>query len=318
MLNGLDLFSGIGGISIALSPWVRTVAYCEIDRYCQGLLLSRMRTGDIDRAPIWNDVQTLQAGNLGRIDIITGGFPCQDISCAGRGVGLAGERSGLFFEIVRLVGNIRPRFIFLENVPAITLRGLDRVLLELTALGYDCRWTTVSAAELGAPHLRERWFLLAHANGDRIRDKSDRQSERTNSHEPLDDGPSEPLANSENNGTGWREQFEGGREETRNVANATSERCGKAGRLRRVKSEKRSAGGGEAVENSDRNGLEESRDPRRRLARDITNSSAWTTEPNVGRVVDGLPLRVDRIRGLGNSVVPLQAREAFERLCGLK
>lgn len=161
---------------MALSPWVRTVAFCENDRYAQAVLLSRMGGGELHAAPIWDDVRTLHGADFGciPIDIITGGFPCQDISHAGRGVGLEGERSGLFFEIVRLVGELRPRFVFLENSPAITVRGLDRVLLEFTALGYDCRWTIVSAGELGAPHLRERWFLLAHANGERLWQQSNR------------------------------------------------------------------------------------------------------------------------------------------------
>lgn len=169
MIYGLDLFSGYGGIARALRPWVRTVAYCEIERYAQAVLLSEMQRGRIDRAPIWDDVSTLRKEYLGcPIDIITGGFPCQDISLAGTGAGLGGSRSGLFFEIIRLTRELRPRFLFLENVPAITVRGLDRVLLEFAALGYDCRWTIVSAAEVGAPHLRERWWLTAHTHGLRI------------------------------------------------------------------------------------------------------------------------------------------------------
>jgi len=86
-LNGLDLFSGIGGITLALSEWVRPIAYCEIDRYCQGVLLSRMRSGDISTAPIWDDVRTLKGEMLPKVDIIYGGFPCQDISTAGHGKG---------------------------------------------------------------------------------------------------------------------------------------------------------------------------------------------------------------------------------------
>lgn len=164
MLNGLDLFSGIGGISHALTPWVRPVAYCENERYAQAVLMSRMARGDLYQAPIWDDVRTLRGDYLPEVDIISGGFPCQDISVAGAGAGLGGERSGLFFEISRLARECRPKFIFLENVPAIAVRGLDRVLMELVALGYDCRWTIVSAAEVGAAHLRERWFLLGHTD----------------------------------------------------------------------------------------------------------------------------------------------------------
>lgn len=96
-------------------------------------------------------------------EIIYGGFPCQDISVAGRGEGLGGERSGLFSEIVRLASELRPQFIFLENVPAIRTRGADVVVGELAHIGYDSRWLTLSAAEIGANHIRERWWLLANA-----------------------------------------------------------------------------------------------------------------------------------------------------------
>lgn len=168
-VNGLDLFSGIGGIGLALKPWVRTVAYCECDRYGQGVLLSRMQSGDIDHAPIWDDVRTLKASMLPRIDIIFGGFPCQDISVAGSRKGLEGERSGLVFELLRIVGECRPRFVFLENSPNIVCMGLERILLEFDAMGFDARWTVVSAAEVGASHLRERFWLVAHANGERGR-----------------------------------------------------------------------------------------------------------------------------------------------------
>ena len=137
MLNGLDLFSGIGGLTMALSPWVRPIAYCEKDRYCHAVLLSRMRKRELPRAPIWDDITSLRTTMLprnGGVDIVYGGFPCQDISQAGDQVGLDGPRSKLFFELVRLVNELRPELVFLENVPAITLLGLDRVLAELTSL----------------------------------------------------------------------------------------------------------------------------------------------------------------------------------------
>jgi len=103
-MNGISLFSGIGGIDVALSPWVRTVFYCEIDPYCQSVLLQRMQEGHLSKAPIWTDIRTfpIRANcDMLPIDIIFGGFPCQDISVAGLGNGLAGERSGLFYEIMR-------------------------------------------------------------------------------------------------------------------------------------------------------------------------------------------------------------------------
>lgn len=182
MLNGLDLFSGIGGLAMALSPWVRPIAYCENDRYAQSVLLSNMRAGRLPMAPIWDDVSTLRAEHLRYgIDIVYGGFPCQDISVAGTGRGLDGDRSGLIFDLLRIVRELGPQFVFLENVPAITSRGLGRILGELADLRYDARWTRVSAAEIGAIHIRERWFLLAHSNGMRLRQECRQKIGRYNS-----------------------------------------------------------------------------------------------------------------------------------------
>lgn len=202
MLNGLDLFSGIGGVTLALAPWVRPFAYCENDRYAQACLVSRMAEGTLPLAPIWDDVRTLHRGILAghttgqhddgeTVDIIYGGFPCQDISVAGNGAGLAGERSGLFWEIIRLCGELRPDFVFLENVPAITYRGGREVVGAFTSLGYDCRWCVISAASIGAPHIRKRWFLLAHANSQQY--KSDSFEKRGASSETI-------LANSKSEG----------------------------------------------------------------------------------------------------------------------
>jgi DNA (cytosine-5)-methyltransferase 1 len=155
---------------MALAPWVQPIAYCERDRYCQAVLLSRMRDGSIPRAPIWDDVTTFVPELLPRsgIDIVYGGFPCQDISLCWTGEGLEGKRSGLFFEITRLVREIRPSYVFLENVAAIAFRGLDRVTAEMAAVGYDCRWDMLRACDVGAPHERERWWLLAYSDGARL------------------------------------------------------------------------------------------------------------------------------------------------------
>ncbi len=164
MLNGLDLFTGIGGISLALREWVRPISYCEIDPYCQGVLLSRMSDEMLAMAPIWDDIQTFNGKQFeGAIDIVYGGFPCQDISIAGNGKGLEGKRSGLFYEIVRLSKEIRPRFIFLENTKGILSNGGIEVIDSLTSIGYSCRWITKSCKEIGAPQNRERWFCLAYS-----------------------------------------------------------------------------------------------------------------------------------------------------------
>lgn len=172
MLNGLDLFSGIGGISYALRDYVRPIAYCEKDIYCQGVLLSRMADKSLPNSPIWDDITTLSGLPFnGSIDIVYGGFPCQDISIAGNRTGLEGERSGLFYEIMRLAEEIKPKFLFLENVPAITSCGGLQVVREVAEMGYDCKWCVISAASVGLPHKRERWFLLAHSKSERCKEE---------------------------------------------------------------------------------------------------------------------------------------------------
>lgn len=249
-MYGLDLFSGIGGITKALEGYVTPVAYCENDRYCQGVLLSRMATGDLPLAPIWDDVNTLRGTYIPRIDIIYGGFPCQDFSIVGLGKGMEGKRSILFREIIRLIGEIRPRFVFLENVPAIVDRGgLLSITGELAHRRYDCRWGVLSSGRMGANHLRRRWWLLAHANEQRrISMEEKRQIKRATVHCPL---PKE----------------------------------------RRY----------------------EQHHLHLPMALPITEAMQ-----GVCRVDDGVPIELHRLRALGNAVDPRVAREAFERLMGLK
>lgn len=242
-MYGLDLFSGIGGLAKGLEDFVTPIAYCEIDRYCRGVLLSRQASEDLESAPIWDDVRSFDGKPFnGCAEIITAGFPCQDISVGGRGEGLEGESSGLFFEVMRIVDEVRPRFVFLENVPAITLRGLGEVATELTRRRYDCRWTMLSAATVGAPHKRRRWFLLAHAASIRV------------------------------------------------------EECGTAGEQEScIPSREKLSGRYDAGQ----------------------RAALWPFEPSVARLVHGAPCRVDRVRALGNAVVPEQARIAFMELAGL-
>jgi DNA (cytosine-5)-methyltransferase 1 len=240
MLNGLSLFSGIGGLDVALSEWVRPIAYCEIDSYCQGVLLSRMANGELPNSPIWDDIKSLGYRILlyAPIDIIYGGFPCQDISIAGIGRGLEGKRSSLFSHIMRLCGEIKPRYVFLENVPAITCRGGEEVGRQFSLLGYDCRWCIISASSCGAIHRRKRWFIFAHANS----------------------------------------ECEYGLPIRKKQEITSVEQCSESG-----------------------------------------NEYRWIEDesPLLG-VDDDVPFHVDRIRCLGNSVVPKQAKEAFKILSGMK
>jgi site-specific DNA-cytosine methylase len=171
MLRGLDLlggklghlalFAGGGGAHLALEPWSRPVAYCENDPKRQDLLLSRMADGRLPLAPIWDDVRTLDGKPFrGLAHIITAGFPCRDISPAGRRAGLDGEHSKLWREVVRLVAEVRPLFVMLENSPHVR-RHAHRIVGALAALGYDARWGVVSAADVGAWHERARWWCVA-------------------------------------------------------------------------------------------------------------------------------------------------------------
>jgi DNA (cytosine-5)-methyltransferase 1 len=275
VLNGLDLFSGIGGLTLALAPWVRPVAYCENDRYAQSVLLSKMGSGELPSAPIWDDVTTMRGDALRNIDIVYGGFPCQDVSLAGARKGLDGERTGLFREAIRLIRECKPQFVFFENVPGIR-RYVPSVRGELEALGYDCRDGFLSAAEVGANHIRNRWWLLAHANGRRTHAKQELAQECKSEAKPSRDGTKEPLADS------------------------TSERLEKGLRLNGGISE------GARPTGKPMSGCD-----------DWYSREWWGTEPQLARVVDGIPHRAHRIKGLGNAVVPAQAREAFKRLVGL-
>ena len=261
MLNGLDLFSGIGGITLALSEWVKPVAYCENDRYAQSVLLSRMSEGKLPVAPIWDDVRTLQGSLLPKVDIIYGGFPCQDVSLAGARKGLDGERTGLFREAVRLIRECRPKFVFLENVQGIK-KFVPKIRSELEKIGYDCRDGFLSAAEVGANHKRNRWWLLAY---------------------------------SDHNRHGFSVQ----------------QKC-----ISRIVDEADSWSNGKVQSLADADSawqLQQERSQQKQWKR-ISDGNWWAFEPNVGRLAHGIPFRLDRIRGLGNAVVPQCAEEAFKRL----
>jgi DNA (cytosine-5)-methyltransferase 1 len=139
----------------------------EWDAYAASVLVARQNDGCLEPFPIWDDIRSFDGGAWrGRVDVVSGGFPCQDISCAGKGAGIDGERSGMWVEMARVIGEVGPRFVLVENSPMLTVRGLGRVLGDLVALGYDAVWGVYSAADVGARHQRERLWIMAYTMQD--------------------------------------------------------------------------------------------------------------------------------------------------------
>jgi DNA (cytosine-5)-methyltransferase 1 len=264
-VNVLDLFSGIGGFSLGLErAGMRTVAFCEREPYARAVLAKHW-----PGVPCYTDVCDLTAARLVadgiRVDAICGGFPCTDISTAGRGAGIDGEQSGLWREYARLVGELRPRYVLVENVAALLARGLERVLGDLATLGYDAEWHCIPASYIGAPHRRDRIWVVAYPSSQPGYGGEDYPGERMEAQsqpEPRDRrGPAD-------------------------VAYAIGQR--QPGSWEPIDASHPEAGAiGKAVD-----------------ALHGGFRSVWAVEPDVGRVADGIRSRVDRLRCLGNSVVP--------------
>lgn len=166
MMNVLDLFSGIGGFSLGLE-WTghfKTVGFCEVDDKAATILKRRW-----PGVPVFSDIRNLKKDMIHEeIDVICGGFPCQDISLSGKGAGLMGERSGLWYEMHRLIKEIKPKYVIAENVAALRSRGLDEVLRSLASIGYDSEWHCIPASAVGLFHRRDRIWIVAHTGGVRL------------------------------------------------------------------------------------------------------------------------------------------------------
>ena len=172
----MSLFSGYGGFSLGLrlaGLTTRTICYVEWDKYCQQVIQARIGDGHLDDAPIWDDIKSFDGRPWrGTVDILTAGFPCQPFSKAGKMEGEFDSKGrNLWPDTLRIIGEVGPRLVILENVPGILVGSDGRppyggtVVGELAEIGYDAEWRVVSAADAGAPHLRNRWWLLSHANG---------------------------------------------------------------------------------------------------------------------------------------------------------
>ena len=238
----LDLFSGIGGFSLAAS-WVwgddlEIAGFCEIDKYCEKVL-----NKNFPGVPVYKDITQLDGTQFKNIDLITGGFPCQDISVAGKGKGLFNEetgektRSGLWVEMLRIISEVRPRYALIENVPMLTVRGGTRVIADLTEIGYDASWDIISAQDRGALHKRARIWIVAYPdlgdiqtgrNGFRgvcSKDREKRTSNNVTSRSKVKANFSYPKSSNDKTGENKRRwaSFQSGRGGRReNVSDSTS------------------------------------------------------------------------------------------------
>ena len=163
-LEVLSLFSGIGGFDLGLeaTEFFSTKVFVEIDQFCQKVLRKHWPL-----ASIYKDIRRVRV-NLGDFDVFVGGFPCQDLSVAGLGAGLVGDRSSLWFEYYRLIKEGKPNWIVIENVEALLNRGMGVILTQLAAAGYDAEWRVIRAADVGFPHIRKRIWIIAHSNSHRL------------------------------------------------------------------------------------------------------------------------------------------------------
>ena len=312
-LRTMHLFAGVGGGLLAdLILGHRPIVAVEWEPYACQVLRERSADGWFPGLQVWEgDVRLFDPSEYaGSVDCIHAGFPCQDISVAGKQAGVSeGTRSGLYREVLRIAGVVRPKQLFLENVSAILGNGLGTVLGDLAAMGYDCRWLCIRASDVGANHHRDRWFLLANSNNDRCWDGkvqyiSGQLQSPANS---CNDGKEEPLADSANKGLHERRGFNGPCKDVRVVRG--NERHGVS-----------SCNKEEDAILADTDSAQRQRDKRaKRIQQEHTNTSSsswWAVEPRLGRVVNGVPNRVGKLKGYGNAQVPLQAATAYRLLGG--
>ncbi|BCV03608.1 MAG: hypothetical protein CM15mV70_220 [Caudoviricetes sp.] len=285
-LKILDTFAGIGGFSYAAHELVggfETTQFVEIDPFCQKVLKKHF-----PKVPCHDDIKTFTA-YPGQYDVITGGFPCQDISVAGRREGITDQsRSGLFYELIRVIRLVRPKFVVMENVAAILNNGLDIVLGELSEAGYDAEWSIISASSLGAAHRRSRWWCVAYTN--------DYGSSSSSINEVNDetDSSSQKGQNQVSKSSGSSESSNGGivRSSKGNVTDSNSE-----GLQRKILSKMES-------------GIWSAKHTRRL----DPNWRSYVSKPILPRGSYGLSNRVDRTKALGNSIVPAVAAIPLQRV----
>lgn len=303
-LRLLDTFSGIGGFSYAAEHIVggfETVAFVEREPYCQRLLGKHW-----PNVPIYDDITTYNP-RLHSADVICGGFPCQDISTAGKQAGIKeGTRSGLFYELMRVIRLVQPRYVVLENVAAILANGLDTVLGELAEAGFDAEWACIPASAVGACHQRDRWWLVAYSNR---WDGQSGQVARSAVHEQAARQGADGDAGSadEVGGDAFHPTGHGRRQGDPNTSGCAE------GTGKREKQGSRDVCGAPA--NTSSQGLERQKPAWRFAARQLCPDwGKYISQPVLCRGDDGLSGRVDRLKALGNAVVPQVAMIPLSRV----
>jgi len=340
-VNHVSLFSGYDGIGLGLSlvvPTCRTVGYVEIEAFAAANLVAAMQAGALAPAPIWSDARTFDGRPWrGRVDIVSAGYPCQPFSLAGKRGGEDDPRH-LWPEVRRIIGDIRPRLVFLENVPGHISLGFDSVLADLAALGFDAEWQTLSASEMGASHKRERLWVLAYAQSFGGREGRSERAPRLRGSTVGKRGGE--LADA----TGIDERKQINKTDTNRVGRKARKNPSSGGgsmadpRLGQLPQQGRaqengngpgSASAGVAnLSSVQRQGIER-REPdgvlpgfppgpgeRERWADIIERHPdlAPAVESAVHGMADGSTVRVDRLRSCGNGVVPIVAAAAFAKL----
>jgi len=332
-LRHLGLCSGYGGIERGIEltgQQLRTLAHVEIEAYAVANLVAKMEVGAMAPCPIWTDLKTLPLAPFrGVVDLLTGGYPCQPFSHAGRRLGKDDPRH-LWPWICRIIDGVMPRMCFFENVEGHITKGLQQVLSDLEARGYKTAWGVFSAVEAGASHQRKRMFIMAHSSSVERWDLCGQQSEQAPEELGGTGHDGGKLANPDNKGLegqykpqttvsgedkGIQLGLESGGPDSEAMANANSSR----GREDKQPSELRATGPQQS-----------SRSPRSEVGEgEIEQVQRWPSRPaeeqfdwerprtikrRVGRAADGTPTRVDQLRLLGNGVVPQTAAIAWKTL----
>ena len=288
-MRTMHLFAGAGGGLLAdLILGHTPVVAVEWEPYPCQVLRERAAEGWFPELRVWEgDVRMFDPSEYtGQVDCIHAGFPCQDISVAGKQAGIGeGTRSGLYREVLRIAGAVRPRYIFLENVAAIKSNGLEQVVKDLAIMGYDSRWLCIRASDVGAPHHRDRWFLLSDSGKfGRYNGGHNRKERHVYGNQEWNVEKIQPERNKRQHRVG---------EICEILANTE---CQRLPRQRQHEQPINSAQGKDWQATEFEHG---------------SSSNFWQTEPNVGRVADGVAARVDKLKAIGNGQVPLQVATAF-------